>query len=155
MGKKKFYKCLEIIKKGDLYGLEPFYNYYYERLKHVAFIYVKNITDAKKVVSVFMEWMLKNPNDIGLVENPNIWVYEKIRELSNEYLKKNVVVPSADSDDIIVKALSGMTCEEQEICVLTYILGLGPVEMYKLIKKPIGEINKVFSRIEIKVLDIF
>jgi len=78
MKTEEFNKCLELLRQGDLKGLEKIYNKYYYASKQLALSHVKNEEKATEIVDAFFQNLQPIACEIKEIKNPDIWIFEVI-----------------------------------------------------------------------------
>lgn len=152
MKNENIQEIIEKAKKYDNYALNELCKKFYDKILNYIYYKIGNITDAEDLTSeVFIKMvkMIKTQN--GDFE---AWLYKIAQNKVIDYYRKKhckkeinsledyeIPTPMEDSDpfikDDIMKAISILTEEQQEVIILRFIEG------YK-----IGEISKILGKSE-------
>lgn len=163
---KKFNLCLDRIRAGNLNGIEPIYNEYYEKMVFIALGKVRALEIAEDIASDFIKYILEQPDKITYIEYPTAWICQSIRNRAVDYIRKDnrfmsmseyhEIVESHDFDyelnHMIVESFKHLKESEVELVLLHFGYGLKYKEISSIINnKSVDAIKKEISRIKKKL----
>jgi len=153
---KKFNSCLDMIRNGNMRGLEEIYYQYYEKMKFYAQTRVNNFAVAEDIASNLLKYILEKAKEIKYIENPNAWIYTAVKNSTVNYIReKTKPVNIEDSNESIffspdknyylkkelIDNIKNLKPIQNEILTLHYIYGFKYQEISSMLNIPIGTIK--------------
>lgn len=159
---KKFNSCLEMIRNGNMRGLEEIYYEYYEKMKFYAHSRLNNFAAAEDIASNLLKYILEKAKEIRYIENPNAWIYTAVKNSTINYIREKVkIVNIHNSNEIAFTPQENYNLREalfdniknlkpiqNEIFVLHYIYGFKYKEMSLMLNIPVGTIKSYIFEIK-------
>ena len=162
---KRFNQCLDLIRNGNLQGIEEIYYEYYQLMFHVALKKVKAKEAAEDVASSFLIYLLENASEIPHIENPTAWICKIINNRAIDYVRKESKIIDMEDDEelfvtedngyinqMFIEVMNELTEYEQNLTQLHYMNGLKYKEISKIVKKSVGSVKMTIGRIKKKLL---
>lgn len=158
MESKQFNTYLNVIRSGDIKGLESIYNDYYVAMIAIAIKITKSYYLAKEVVDDFLRFIYVESNRIPFIENPNSWIEAEIEnwacghliaridKMKIENLPKNTEFQKA-----FVECFETLTKEERPIVILRLGLNYPYKLITKIVNKPIPELKDIIDTILLRL----
>jgi len=146
MQKEDFNNCLNLIRNNNLNGLKGIYNEYYETMEFTALKKVKNREAAKTIADNLLKDLINNAKDIKAVDNPDLWIYENINKLAEDYLE-NSKADNKDFNDELAACFLSLNEIEQEIVLLFYFYHISHLEIAQRLKMPIETVKTYLKNI--------